>query len=87
MTRTAIKEIAKAEKINPSCVSRVLRLTLLAPAIVNATLNGSHLPDTSLPALMQPFPVTWTEQALHFGLSIPDTATFGSFEARECKSI
>src|SRR5262249_31840363 len=42
-----------------------------------ATLNGSHLPDISLPALMQPFPVTWTEQALHIGLSIPDTATFG----------
>jgi hypothetical protein len=30
-----IKEIAKAEKINPSYVSRVLRLTLLAPEIGN----------------------------------------------------
>jgi len=28
-----IKEIAKAERINPSYVSRVLRLTLLAPAL------------------------------------------------------
>jgi hypothetical protein len=36
-----IKEIANAEKINPSYVSRVLRLTLLAPAIVKATLNTS----------------------------------------------
>ena len=30
-----IKEIAKAEKINPSYVSRVLGLTLLAPEIGN----------------------------------------------------
>src|SRR5262249_7072701 len=35
---TTIKEIAKAEKINPSYVSRVLRLTLLAPATVEAIL-------------------------------------------------
>ena len=35
-----IKEIAKAEKINPSYVSRVLRLTLLAPATVEAILDG-----------------------------------------------
>jgi hypothetical protein len=35
-----IKEIAKAEKINPSYVSRVLRLTLLAPTIVEAAIDG-----------------------------------------------
>ncbi|MFO1158483.1 MAG: hypothetical protein U1E60_06565 [Reyranellaceae bacterium] len=35
-----IKEIAEAEKINPSYVSRVLRLTLLAPATVEAVLDG-----------------------------------------------
>jgi hypothetical protein len=33
--QATIKEIAKAEKINPSYVSRVLRLTLLAPEIGN----------------------------------------------------
>jgi hypothetical protein len=37
---TTISEIAKAEKINPSYVSRVLRLTLLAPATVEAILDG-----------------------------------------------
>src|SRR6478609_809596 len=35
-----IKEIAKAEKINSSYVSRVLRLTLLAPATVEAILDS-----------------------------------------------
>ena len=35
-----IREIAAAEKINESFVGRVLRLTLLAPDIVEAILNG-----------------------------------------------
>ncbi len=35
-----INELAAAEKINASCVSRVLRLTLLAPDIVEAILAG-----------------------------------------------
>jgi hypothetical protein len=35
-----IKEIARAEKINPSYVSGLLRLTLLAPPTVEAILNG-----------------------------------------------
>jgi hypothetical protein len=35
-----IKEIATAENINPSYVSRVLRLTLLAPATVEAIFDG-----------------------------------------------
>ena len=37
-----IKEIARAEKINSSYVSRVLRLTLLAPGIVEAILCGQQ---------------------------------------------
>jgi hypothetical protein len=37
-----IKEIAKAEKINPSYVSRVLRLTLLAPDLVEALVHGQQ---------------------------------------------
>ena len=36
-----IEEIADAENINPSYVSRVLRLTLLAPAIVEAILDAA----------------------------------------------
>ena len=35
-----INEIARAEKINSSYVSRVLRLTLLAPVTVEAILDG-----------------------------------------------
>jgi DNA-binding IscR family transcriptional regulator len=35
-----INELAATEKINPSYVSRVLRLTLLAPEMVEAILDG-----------------------------------------------
>jgi hypothetical protein len=35
-----IDELAAAEKINASYVSRILRLTLLAPDIVEAILDG-----------------------------------------------
>ncbi len=35
-----IDELAAAEKINSSYVSRVLRLTLLAPGLVEAILDG-----------------------------------------------
>ncbi len=39
-THTTITEIAAAEKINESYVGRVLRVTLLAPDIVEAILAG-----------------------------------------------
>ena len=57
-----IEEIARAEKINPSYVSRVLRLTLLAPSIVESILDGRQPTEMTLAVLMEPFPVTWQEQ-------------------------
>lgn len=57
-----IEEIAAAEKINPSYISRVLRLTLLAPGIVEAILDGRQPPEMTLAVLMEPFPVGWQEQ-------------------------
>ena len=56
-----INELAAAEKINSSYVSRVLRLTLLAPDIVEAILDGRQPEGMTLPALMEPFPVDWLE--------------------------
>jgi len=57
-----VKDLAAAEKINSSYVSRVLRLTLLAPDIVEAILDGRQPEGVTLPALMEPFPVEWAEQ-------------------------
>ena len=57
-----INELSAAEKINSSYVSRVLRLTLLAPDIVEAILDGRQPEGMTLPALMEPFPVEWGRQ-------------------------
>jgi hypothetical protein len=57
-----IREIASAEKINETYVGRVLRLTLLAPEIVEMILNGKQLPHITLPALVRPFPAAWCNQ-------------------------
>ena len=59
---STIDEIAAAEKINDSYVSRLLRLTLLAPNIVEAILDGRQPEGMTLPALMKPFPVEWAQQ-------------------------
>jgi hypothetical protein len=57
-----IKEIARAEKINSSYVSRVLRLTLLAPATVEAILDGRADAAPTLAKAMKVFPVEWRHQ-------------------------
>jgi hypothetical protein len=59
---TTIREIANAERINPSYVSRVLRLTLLAPATVEAILEGRADHAPTLAEAMEVFPVEWQEQ-------------------------
>ena len=56
-----VHEIAAAENINPSYVSRVLRLTLLAPEIVEAVVAGIEVDSAAaLDRLMMPFPVDWS---------------------------
>jgi virulence-associated protein VagC len=57
-----IREIATAEKINETYVGRVLRLTLLAPDLVEAIVNGRQPAGLQLDRLMKPFPVGWLEQ-------------------------
>jgi hypothetical protein len=64
---SAIREIAAAEKINDSYVSRVLRLTLLAPEIVESMLNGRLPSEVQLEDFMKRFPVDWSAQRDAFG--------------------
>ena len=59
---TTIDDLATAEKINPSYVSRVLRLTLLAPDIVEVILDGRQPAEMTVKELMQPMPVEWEGQ-------------------------
>ena len=60
--RQGIREIAAAEKINESNIGRVLRLTLLAPALVEAILGGRQPARLQLDDLMTRFPVDWRVQ-------------------------
>jgi len=56
------------EDINSSVyVSRVIRLSLLAPDIQEAILNQLHSNDLMLSQFMTPFPIDWDEQRRLFG--------------------
>jgi hypothetical protein len=57
-----IAELAEREGIAPSYMTRVLRLTLLAPDMVEAILDGKHGPEITLARLLEPFPVEWAHQ-------------------------
>jgi hypothetical protein len=61
-----VTEIAAAERINTSYVSRVLRLALLAPDLIERILNGHQDEPISLARLMEPFPAAWEEQRKRF---------------------
>lgn len=60
-----IAELAEREGIAPSYMTRVMRLTLLAPDIVEAILNGAHAPEVTLAKSMKPFPAIWNQQNDH----------------------
>lgn len=62
-----IAELAEREGIAPSYMTRVLRLTLLAPDIVEAILDGKQGPGVTLARLLEPFPGEWAEQRDKFG--------------------
>jgi hypothetical protein len=57
---TGIAELADAERISRSYVCRVLRLTLLAPDIVERILDGR--PTARLAHFLKPFRVEWEQQ-------------------------
>ena len=50
---STIEEIADAENIKPSYVSRVLRMTLLAPEIVEAIVDGRQPEGMTVATLME----------------------------------
>lgn len=68
-TYASVSDIARAEKLDRTYVGDVLRLTLLAPDIVEAIVEGRQSAEVSLPALMKAFPMGWEQ---HLG---PRSAT------------
>jgi hypothetical protein len=59
---TSIRHIAEDERINASYVSRILRLALLAPDIVEAILEGRSEQQLILERLERPLPGCWHQQ-------------------------
>lgn len=57
-----IAELAEREGIAASYMTRVLRLTLLAPDIVEAILDGKQGPEVTLARMLEPLPAYWCEQ-------------------------
>jgi hypothetical protein len=63
----SLAEISDKEGINCSYMSRTIRLSLLAPDIVEAILDGKQPATMRLADLEAPFPVDWQEQRIVFG--------------------
>ena len=55
-------ELAKAQKVNDSYLSRILRLTLIAPDLTEAILNGGQPGTLQLDDLLKPLPAEWDRQ-------------------------
>ena len=64
-TYATTRDLSAAEKISPTYISRLLRLTLLAPEIVEGILDGRHPRELTTPRLFRPFPVEWEGQGKH----------------------
>jgi hypothetical protein len=58
----SIRELAKIEKINESYACRLLRLTLLAPTIVDAVLDGRQQNAVRLDVILRRLPTIWDLQ-------------------------
>jgi hypothetical protein len=59
---TTTEELARRERVSPAYMSRVLRLTLLAPDIIEAILDRRQPEDMRLEDLLGGFPVDWERQ-------------------------
>ena len=57
-----IRDLARRERIGCSYISRMLRLTLLAPDIIERILDGRQPKTWTLAELMRPSPIEWSRQ-------------------------
>ena len=64
-----LEDLARAKGVHATYVSRVLRLTLLAPEIVEAVLDGRQPAEMGLDDLLEGFPLEWAGQVQSLGQS------------------
>jgi hypothetical protein len=65
-TYATMGDLAKAERINESYVTRLIRLNLLAPDVVEAALNGQT--QLTVQELTRPISKVWKDQKSVFGV-------------------
>ncbi len=58
-------------KLDGSYDGRILRLTLLAPDIIQAIIDGREPSGLSLTTLTKPLPLEWEEQRKTLGFAQP----------------
>lgn len=80
-----LEDLAKAKRLAPSYVSGILRLTLLAPEIVEAIVDGRQPVDLQLDDLLVGFPLEWAGQSNKIGNPLPKGATDDDWPSRSCR--
>ena len=65
----SITDLAGGLDVDISYVARILKLTTLAPDIIEAILNGEEPSGLSLAQLTRTFPMDWEQQKTLFGFT------------------
>jgi hypothetical protein len=66
-----LEDLARAKRVHATYVSRVLRLTLLAPDIVEAIVDGRPPAEPQLDDLLAGFPLEWARQRERSAIRVP----------------
>ena len=69
-TYATVGELSKAERINESYVTKILRLNLLAPEIVQSALNGRT--QLTVQSLSKPISPIWTDHEPDFRKTVSE---------------
>jgi len=77
----SISEMAEGERIERGYLGCLMRLTLLAPPIIEAILNGRQPESVTLPVLMEGVPTEWAAQRSRFAVNNADACGRGSVKS------
>ncbi|MBX9726354.1 MAG: hypothetical protein K2X09_03730 [Rickettsiales bacterium] len=67
----SVTDLARKIDMNESYLARVLRLSLLAPDIIRALVEGRQPRTLTLLELFKPIPLDWNEQRERYGFTMP----------------
>ena len=68
----SVTDLARKIDMNESYIARVLRLSLLAPDIIRALVEGRQPRTLTLLELFKPIPLDWNEQRERYGFAVRD---------------